>query len=56
METAPSLPAAVASRLQPGGDLVDDHRVLVLLVLDVGEHVGQQLALAELLPASTRTR
>ena len=33
---------------QPGGDLVDDHRVLVALVLGVGEHVRQQLAGAEL--------
>ena len=33
---------------QPGGDLADDHRVLVAFVLGVGEDVGEQFALAEL--------
>ena len=33
---------------QPGRDLVDDHRVLLPVVFGVGEHVGQQLARAEL--------
>jgi hypothetical protein len=33
---------------QPGGDLLDHHRVLVALVLDVGEDVRQQLLGAEL--------
>ena len=41
---------------QPRGDLVDDHRVLVALVLDVGEHVRQQLAARRTRPASTRRR
>ena len=33
---------------QPGGDLVDDHRVLLAFVLGVGEDVGQQFLGAEL--------
>ena len=32
---------------QPGGYLVDDHRVLVALVFDIGEYVEKQLAAAE---------
>ena len=41
---------AGALRVQPesGGDLADDHRVLVAFVLGVGEDVGEQLAGAEL--------
>ena len=46
-------PAVLAGRVsvQPesGGDLADDHRVLVAFVLGVGEDVGQQFAGAELL-------
>ncbi len=33
---------------EPGRDLVDDDRVLLPVVLGVGEHVGQQLLVAEL--------
>ena len=47
IDTAPS-PTGGGLAPQPGRDLVDHHRVLVALVLGVGEDVGQQLAGAEL--------
>ena len=48
MLTAPSLPDRCRVQPQPGGDLADDHRVLVALVLGVGEDVGEEFAGAEL--------
>ena len=41
--------------LELGGHVVDDHRVLLAVVLGVGEEERQQLVVAELLRASRRT-
>ncbi len=46
--TAPSAAVGLGVEPQPRRDLVDDDRVLLPVVLDVGEHERQQLQLAEL--------
>ena len=53
--TAPSSPTGSPSRSRRGRDVVDDHRVLLALVLGVGEHERQQLARRRTPRASSRT-
>ena len=56
IDQAPSSPAGLPSRVSLAGDVVHHHRVLLALVLGVGEDERQQLARRRTPRSSRRTR